>query len=112
MPHDNWKRPADDGEAIVFALRHPLRRLILVACAAGVTSPRQLSDRLHDELSLIAYHTRALAFYGLIELVETTSVRGSIKHFYRANELGLRGLALAEATGLVDKREGTGGEDV
>jgi hypothetical protein len=111
MAHDSWKRPADDGEAIVFALRHPLRRLILAACVAAVSSPKQLSHRFHEELPLVAYHTRALAFYGLIELVETASVRGSVQHFYRASDLGKRGLVLAEATGLVDGREGAAGGD-
>jgi hypothetical protein len=108
MPDGAWKRPANDGEAMVFALKHPLRRVLLVAYAEGVSSPTQLAGRLRKELSLIAYHTRALHFYGVIELVEARPSRGSSQHFYRLNDLGRRTLALGERTALVG--EGNGGE--
>lgn len=111
MPNESWKSPADDGEAMMFALRHPLRRHILVALADGVSSPKQLSHRFREELSLVAYHSRALRFYGLIDRVDAAKVRGSVQHFYRANELGERALTLAETTGLIDKGEGADGEE-
>ena len=101
MPNGPWKRPADDGEAMVFALKHPLRRELLIAFAEGVHSPTQLTGRLRKELSLIAYHTRALHFYGLVDLVETRPSRGSTQHFYTVNDLGRRAIALGESTGMI-----------
>lgn len=108
MPNGPWKRPADDGEAMVFALRHPLRRGLLSAYGEGVYSPTQLTGRLREELSLIAYHTRALHFHGLIDLVETRPSRGSAQHFYTLNDLGRRAVALGESTGMIG--EGNEGE--
>lgn len=105
MPQQPWKRPDDDGEAIVLALKHPLRRVILIAYREGVYSPRQLSQQLDEELQLVAYHTRALKFYGVIELVRTTSARGSTQHFYEATALGKRALTAAEESGMIEKRE-------
>jgi hypothetical protein len=110
MPPQPWKRPADDGEAILFMLKHPLRRVVLVAYREGLYSPKQLSGQLDEELRLVAYHTRALKFYGAIDLVEETSARGSTEHFYKANELGKRALAVAEKTGVIERREGSDGE--
>ncbi len=105
MPKGPWKRPADDGEAMVFALRHPVRRKLLVAYAEGVSSPTDLSRRLGEDLHLVAYHSRALNFYGVIELVETRPVRGSTQHFYRSNDLGRRAIELGESSGMFDKDE-------
>jgi DNA-binding transcriptional ArsR family regulator len=110
MPYGPWKPPADDGEAMVFALKHPLRRRLLSAYAEGEYSPTQVSRRLDEELRRAAYHTRALAFYGVVELVGTQPSRGSTQHFYRASDLGRRALKLAESTGMVDKRERPDGE--
>ena len=101
MPNGPWKRPADDGEAMVFALKHPLRRVLLLAYAEGVCSPTQLRGRVGEELSLIAYHTRALNFYGTIDLVETRPSRGSTEHFYTVNDLGRRAIAVGESTGML-----------
>lgn len=107
MPNGPWKRPADDGEAMVFALKHPLRRALLMAYAEGVFSPTQLIGKLRVELSSIAYHTRALNFYGAIELVETRPSRGSAQHFYRVSDLGRRAISLGESTGMIgDGSEG------
>jgi hypothetical protein len=101
MTYGRWKRPADDGEAMLFALRHPLRRRLLVAYAEERKSPVELSRRLDEDLPLVAYHTRALHFYGTVDLVHTAQARGSTEHFYRANDLGRRALKLAESTGMI-----------
>lgn len=105
MPNGPWKRPADDGEAMVFALKHPVRRKLLAAYAGGVYSPTQLARRLGEDLHLVAYHSRALSFYGLIELVETRPSRGSTQHFYRSTELGRRAIALGESSGMIEGDE-------
>ena len=110
MPNGPWKSPADDGESMVFALRHPLRRELLVVFADGVHSPKELAARLREELSLVAYHTRALKFYGVVELVDTRPSRGSTQHFYRATELGRRALELGRSTGMIDEDDGDAGQ--
>src|SRR4051812_44267730 len=106
MPPGPWKRPADDGEAMVFALKHPLRRALLIVYAEGVYSPTQLIGRLRVELSSIAYHTRALSFYGAIDLVETRPSRGSTQHFYTVSDLGRRAISLGESTGMIGEGNG------
>lgn len=102
MPNGPWKRPADDGEAMVFSLSHPVRRRLLVAYAEGTYSPTQLARRLGADLHLVAYHSRALHFYAAIELVETRPSRGSTQHFYRATEVGRRAIALGESSGMIE----------
>lgn len=100
-----WKRPSDEGEAMVIAIKLPIRRRILAAMADGPTSPRSLDARFgEDGLQRIAYHVRLLSFLEVIELADRRPVRGSTEHFYRLNDLGRRALALAEATGMLDKR--------
>ena len=98
----NWKRPKDEGEAIVLAIRDPLRRRLLAAIAEGEASPKQLEARFGETLQVVAYHVRALAFYEVIDLSETRRVRGSTQHFYVVNDLGLRALVLAKQTGMLD----------
>jgi DNA-binding transcriptional ArsR family regulator len=46
-------------------------------------SPRQLADELGEPLSQVAYHVKALAERGLLELVATRRRRGGLQHFYR-----------------------------
>lgn len=72
-----------DAELLV-ALRHELRRRILRAMAEeDPVSPRRLAQVLHEPLSNVSYHVRVLAAdCGVIELVDTKEVRGSMQHFY------------------------------
>jgi hypothetical protein len=95
-----WKRSEDEGENIVIAIKHPLRRRLLEAFGDQARSPAELHRRLYAELSVISYHVRALAFYGLIDLVDDRPARGSVEHFYRVNAVGRRAMALAEAAGM------------
>lgn len=72
-----------DDNALLIALRHPLRRQILRAMAEqDPTSPRQISDELRQPLSNVSYHVRVLADCGAVTLVDTEPVRGSMQHFY------------------------------
>jgi DNA-binding transcriptional ArsR family regulator len=74
---------ADDGD-LLKSLHHPLRRRILILAGSRPTvSPRALADELHEPLSNISYHVRALDDFGALVLVDTEPVRGSVKHFYR-----------------------------
>jgi DNA-binding transcriptional ArsR family regulator len=79
------RRRRSEEQDLLVALRHPLRRRILRAMAAGEpTSPRELATQLQQPLSNVSYHVRVLADCAAIKLVKTKSVRGSMQHFYRA----------------------------
>jgi DNA-binding transcriptional ArsR family regulator len=74
-----------DTNDLLTALRHPLRRQILQAMPDGQPlSPRQLATSLAQPLSNVSYHVRVLVDCGVLELVRTRQVRGSMQHFYRA----------------------------
>ncbi len=69
--------------ALLVALRHPLRREILRAMAGrAAISPREISDELRRPLSNVSYHVRVLVDCGVVTLVDTAPVRGSMQHFY------------------------------
>jgi len=70
----------------VKALRHPLRVRILAALDERTATPRELAQWLGATLGTVSYHVRALHAAELIELVDTTQVRGAIAHHYRARE--------------------------
>ncbi|HEU5062556.1 MAG TPA: hypothetical protein VFT79_05310 [Solirubrobacterales bacterium] len=79
----------DPEQAILFLLRHPLRRelLRLYVKENGILSPKQLSVFTKKHLSLVGHHVRELAKQGAVELIETQPRRGSLEHFYRATSL-------------------------
>jgi DNA-binding transcriptional ArsR family regulator len=68
----------------VKALSHPLRVRILALLQERTASPRELAEWLDATLGTVSYHVRTLHDFGLIELVETTQVRGAIAHHYKA----------------------------
>jgi DNA-binding transcriptional ArsR family regulator len=67
------------------ALGHPMRRRILreMLDASGEVSPRELAEKLSEQLSALSYHVRVLAECKAVELVRTEQIRGSTQHFYR-----------------------------
>lgn len=74
-----------DTNSLLTALRHPLRREILQAMQDGQPiSPRELATNLEQPLSNISYHVRVLVDCGVLKLVRTKQVRGSMQHFYQA----------------------------
>lgn len=79
----------DPDQALLFLLRHPLRRelLRLYVKESGSLSPKQLSDFTKKHLSLVSFHVRELAKHGAVELIETRPRRGSVEHFYKATDL-------------------------
>ena len=99
----------DDNELLI-ALRHPLRRQILrTIVKRDRISPRQISDELREPLSNVSYHVRVLADCGVVTLVDTAPVRGSMQHFYSTAIEEPWALAVL---GLSDEDEApTGGED-
>lgn len=78
-------RNRSDGNKLLAALRHPLRRQILREMTPREPiSPRELATIFDLPLSNVSYHVRVLADCGAVKLVKTTPVRGSMQHFYRA----------------------------
>jgi DNA-binding transcriptional ArsR family regulator len=78
------KHERSDTHNLLVALRHPLRRQILTTMGDGETSPRDLAEVLGRPLSNVSYHVRVLLNCGVLELVRTRQVRGSMQHFYRS----------------------------
>jgi DNA-binding transcriptional ArsR family regulator len=77
-------------EALLFVLRHPLRKRLLrfYVEAEGTLSPKQLTLLANEpEISVVGYHVRVLAENGAVELVKTVPRRGSVEHFYKATNL-------------------------
>jgi DNA-binding transcriptional ArsR family regulator len=75
------------GEAeLLRALSHPMRVEILNVLSERVASPVEIARSLGQETNHVAYHTRQLRDFGLIELVDERQVRGATEHFYRAVE--------------------------
>ncbi len=81
----------DKEDALLKALRHPLRRSLLrryvESKAADGLSPKELALALKAPLSSVSYHVRELARLGALEIVSEAPVRGSIAHFYEATSL-------------------------
>ncbi|MGC1164578.1 MAG: hypothetical protein WA862_00575 [Solirubrobacterales bacterium] len=77
-------RPEVIDQRLVKALAHPLRIKILESLSERVASPNRVASELDTDLSHVAYHTRALAQCGCLELVDTAQRRGATEHFYKA----------------------------
>lgn len=81
-------RPGDlkastEHAAYLKALSHPLRHRILHAMNQGLSSPKDIAERLGESLGVVSYHVRTLEELGCIELAETKFRRGAVQHFYR-----------------------------
>jgi DNA-binding transcriptional ArsR family regulator len=90
----NWEGrvrplPEDSNNALLKALRHPFRRLLLkhYVEATEMLSPKELALLTKQPLSSVSYHVRQLAEAGAVELADEQPVRGSVKHFYVATKL-------------------------
>ncbi len=76
----------DKNQALLFALRHKLRRQIMVLMLDGrEASPSQIAEELNAVLSSVAYHVRVLAECGALQATVNQNVRGATKHFYRCS---------------------------
>jgi len=65
------------------SLAHPLRVNILAITSWRVISPSEFARETDEKLSKVSYHFKRLAELGALELIETESVRGAVKHMYR-----------------------------
>jgi DNA-binding transcriptional ArsR family regulator len=82
MPPTELKSTAEHA-AYLKALSHPLRMQILHEMNRGVTSPKEIADKLGESLGVVSYHVRTLEELGCIELADTKFRRGAVQHFYR-----------------------------
>lgn len=66
-------------------LAHPLRRRVLRAMLRkdSEVTPRELSVKLGEPLSMLSYHVRVLEECEAVKLTRTQRVRGATQHFYR-----------------------------
>jgi len=79
----------DPTQALLDALRHPLRRALLhrYVVAEEPTSPKYLAHSMRLPLSSVSYHVRELAKLGAVEIAEEEQRRGAVEHFYVVTEL-------------------------
>lgn len=80
--------------ALFRSLGHPLRLQVVLALEHETSSPTDLAQQLGVALGLSAYHVRILRAAGLLELVDTRPVRGSMQSFYRLSQRGHTALRL------------------
>lgn len=78
-----------NAEALLKALRHPLRRWLLrIYLEEGESlSPKELALVMRKPLSNVSYHARTLKELGALEIVYEKAARGSVEHFYEATAL-------------------------
>ena len=79
----------DADQALLQALRHPLRRTLLRLCLeeGESLSPKELALVTRQPLSNVAYHARTLKELGALEVVHEETRRGSVEHFYEPTDL-------------------------
>jgi len=88
MSWEEGVRPVPEGpnQALLDALKHPLRRLLLKLYieTGEMLSPKELALQTRQPLSSVSYHVRKLAEAGAVVLAEVRPARGAVQHFYRA----------------------------
>ncbi|HEU4705819.1 MAG TPA: helix-turn-helix domain-containing protein [Solirubrobacterales bacterium] len=74
----------DPDQALLNALRHPLRRSLLQRFldSKDMLSPRELATLEKLSLSQVSYHVRELDKLGAVEIAGEKQVRGALQHFY------------------------------
>ena len=77
-------RDVTTPEGFVAILGDPRRTRILEILTGQQASVKELSEMLDLTPQVTHYHTKRLEAAGLIEIVETREVRGTLEKFYRA----------------------------
>jgi hypothetical protein len=92
----------DPTQALLDALRHPLRRALLhrYVTAEEPTSPKYLANSMRQPLSGVSYHVRELAKLGALEIAEEEQRRGAVEHFYVVTPLVTESVWALAAMGL------------
>lgn len=77
---------SDPSDRLVFLLRHPLRKqlLVLYVKEGGAPSPKELADYTKEPLANVSLHVRVLRDHGAVALAKTREARGAVEHFYEA----------------------------
>lgn len=79
---------SDSPLKLAKALTHPVRVQILRRIADGSeVSPSTMADELGLALATVAYHVRYLSELGVLRLVRTVPVRGTVQHVYVARDV-------------------------
>lgn len=96
------KKENDPTQALLDALRHPLRRALLhrYVVAEAPTSPKYLAHSMRQPLSSVSYHVRELAKLGALEIAEEEQRRGAVEHFYVVTPLVTESVWALAAIGL------------
>src|SRR3954454_22776663 len=76
-----------DWESIARAALHPLQVRIIERAADSEErfSPSGLAAEWGVPLGNVSYHVKVLAGLGLLQRAGSKTVRGAVKHFYRAS---------------------------
>ena len=76
-----------DWESIAKAALHPLQVRLLEHAAASDErfAPSELAAKWGVPLGNVSYHVRVLVGLKLLEPAGTKTVRGALKHYYRAS---------------------------
>lgn len=78
-------------DRLTKALAHWLRVNIMAAASWRRVSPSDYARETGYDLNQVSYHFRKLVEYGVLELVHTEPVRGSVKHYYRGTRQAIFG---------------------
>lgn len=73
------------------ALAHEMRVNIMAVASWRKIAPSEYARETGESLGKVSYHFQRLVEYGVIELVDTKQVRGSLKHFYRGTRQAIFG---------------------
>ncbi len=75
--------------ALIHALDHPCRRLILRHLhQRGESSPSEMADSVSFSLSGLSFHARVLLELEVTRCTRTQQGRGALEHFYASNVAG------------------------
>jgi DNA-binding transcriptional ArsR family regulator len=77
-------RDVTTPEEFVAILGDPRRTRILEILTGQQASVKELSEMIGETPQVAHYHTKRLEAAGLIEIVQTREVRGTLEKFYRA----------------------------
>ena len=96
-----------DQVRVLKGIAHPMRLELLRALAHRDLSPARFARLRGEPVSNVTYHFRVLERSGLIEMVGTRPVGGSIEHVYRRLRrvvVELNGEGLLVAVAALDRR--------
>lgn len=73
------------------ALGHEMRVNIMAVASWRKIAPSEYARETGERLAKVSYHFGRLVEYGVLELVDTQQIRGTVKHFYRGTRQAIFG---------------------